>query len=149
LNPTRKTILRTRPVFSTQITALLLGAALFSGCQSSAPGPGSLTVKASQRALPVMERIAIAASRCWFKTGDKRFRPYRMAPELNSFSGRPRILLVPRNRPQDRPLAVIEGQGDPATIQAYGPLLSAPVGNRIATDIKSWTGGSTACGAST
>lgn len=94
-----------------------------------------------------MERIARAASRCWFKSGDKRFRAYRLAPELNSFSGRPRILLVPASRPEDRPLAVIEATGDPATIEAYGPLMSASVGNRMAADIRNWAGGSTACGA--
>ncbi|MCR9134986.1 MAG: hypothetical protein NXI27_03275 [Alphaproteobacteria bacterium] len=122
---------------------------ILSGCQSSTPGPGDQSAVSSDRALTTMERIARAASRCWFKSGDKRFRPYRLAPELNSFSGRPRILLVPASRPEDRPLAVIEAQGDPATVQAYGPLMSAPVGNRMATDIKSWAGGSTSCGAKT
>ncbi len=122
---------------------------LLAGCQSSAPGPGSQTASAPDRALTAMERIARAASKCWFKSGDRRFRAYRLAPELNSFSGRPRILLVPANRPQDRPLAVIEAEGDPAVIQAYGPLMSAPVGNRIAADIKNWAGGSTACGTTT
>lgn len=134
----------TGPVCAVALAGLLLG-----GCQSSAPGPGNQTAKASDRALTAMERITRAASRCWFKSGDKRFRAYRLAPELNSFSGRPRVLLVPANRPEDRPLAVIEAEGDPATIQAYGPLMSDPVGNRMATDIKSWAGGSTACGATT
>ncbi len=115
------------------------------GCQSAAPGPGSLQVSASERALPVMERISVSASRCWFKSGDDRFRAYRMAPELSSYTGRPRLLLVPAARPQDRPLAVIEAEGDPATVRAYGPLLSAPVGNRIAADVRSWTAGGTGC----
>lgn len=123
------------------LAGLLLGA-----CQSPTPGPGNQTAKSSDRALTTMERIARAASRCWFKSGDKRFRAYRLAPELNSFSGRPRVLLVPANRPEDRPLAVIEATGDPATIEAYGPLMSAPVGNRMATDINNWAGGSTNCG---
>lgn len=134
----------TKPALALALVSLVL-----SGCQSPSPGPGNQTAKASDRALTAMERIALAASRCWFKSGDKRFRAYRLAPELNSFSGRPRILLVPAARPQDRPLAVIEATGDPATIEAYGPLMSAPVGNRMATDVKSWAGGSTACGAKT
>lgn len=115
------------------------------GCQSSSPGPGSIQVQASDRALPVMERVALAANRCWFKSGDGSFRAYRLAPELTSFTGRPRILLVPANKPEDRPLAVIEAKGDPATVQAYGPLLTAPLGNRIATDVRNWSGGSTSC----
>lgn len=134
---------------SSVLGAAALAGLILSGCQSSTPGPGNQTAVSSDRALTTMERIARAASRCWFKSGDKRFRPYRLAPELNSFSGRPRILLVPASRPEDRPLAVIEAQGDPATVQAYGPLMSAPVGNRMATDIKSWASGSTACGAKT
>lgn len=124
-----------------------LAGLLLSACQSPTPGPGNQTANSSDRALTTMERIARAASRCWFKSGDKRFRAYRLAPELNSFSGRPRILLVPASRPEDRPLAVIEAEGDPATIEAYGPLMSAPVGNRMAADIKNWASGSTACGA--
>ena len=45
--------------------------------------------------LKIMEEVAIAAHRCWFASGDPAFRAYRMANELNSFSGRPRFLLVP------------------------------------------------------
>ena len=122
-----------------------MAALALTGCQSSAPGPGSIRVQASDRALPVMERMALAASRCWFKSGGSAFRAYRLAPELSSYTGRPRILLVPAGRPEDRPLAVIEAQGDPATVQAYGPLLSAPLGNRIAADVRNWTAGSTNC----
>jgi len=117
------------------------------GCRSAGPGPVQL--ESSERAVTVMERVTLAASRCWFQSGDRRFEPYRLAPELTSFSGRPRLLVVPADRPQDRPLAVIEAQGAPATLQAYGPLLSMPLGSRIATDVKRWAGGSTACAAST
>lgn len=123
--------------------APLLAAGFLSACQTS--GPGSLTVTSSDAALPAMERIALAARNCWFKSGDRSFSAYRLAPELSSYSGRPRILVVPRNSPEDRPLAVVEGQGDPATISAYGPLLSEPAGNRMAADIRRWTGGSSAC----
>ena len=94
-----------------------------------------------------MERIALSARNCWFRSGDEAFRPYRLAPELNSFSGRPRILIVSARDPNGRPLAVIEGHGDPATIDAYGPLLQQSVGNRIKVDVERWTGGSTACAA--
>lgn len=113
-------------------------------CQSTS-GPGGLEITTSQRALPVMERITLSASDCWFKKGDGRFDAYRIAPELSSHIGRPRLLLVPAARPQDRPLAVIEAEGEPATVRAYGPLLSTPLGNRIATDIRNWTAGGTGC----
>ena len=128
---------------SRSAAAMPVLAGLLAACQTS--GPGDLTVKSSDPALPAMERIAVAASTCWFKSGDRGFRGYRLAPELNSFSGRPRILIVPANRPQDRPLAVVEGQGSPATISAYGPLMSDPVGNRIAADVRRWSGGNKSC----
>ncbi len=140
LRPDRTTWSRPAIAAASGLVALMLA-----GCQSSTPGPGSIRVQASDRALPVMERVALSASRCWFKSGGNEFRAYRLAPELSSYTGRPRILLVPAGRPEDRPLAVIEAQGDPATVQAYGPLLAAPLGNRIAADVRSWTAGSTNC----
>ncbi len=94
-----------------------------------------------------MERIALSARKCWFRSGDAAFRPYRLAPELNSFTGRPRILIVSARDPNGRPLAVIEGHGDPATIDGYGPLLQQSVGDRIKGDVERWTGGSSDCAA--
>ncbi len=125
--------------------AVLFLAGALAACQSAQPGPGSLTIKSDKRALTAMEEISLAAGKCWFKSGNADFKAYRMAPELNSYSGKPRLLIVPRNRPQDRPLAVIEAQGDPATIHAYGPLMSASTGNRMAADIKGWAKGSSTC----
>ncbi|MEM6464061.1 MAG: hypothetical protein AAF724_19305 [Pseudomonadota bacterium] len=122
---------------------LSIAAIFVTGCQTA--GPGGFTLSSTQAALPAMEPIALAASECWFKSGDRNFTAYRIAPELDSYSGRPRILIVPRARPEDRPLAVVEAEGDPATISAYGPLLAGPVGNRMAADIRRWNSGSSAC----
>ena len=116
-------------------------ATLAAGCQSaSPPAPAQSTV-----ALPTMERVALGANACWFKSGDAAFKPYRLAPELNSFSGRPRILLVKRNSPESRPLAVVQAEGHPARLQAFGPLFNEPVGTRMATDVKRWAAGGTGC----
>lgn len=92
-----------------------------------------------------MERVALGANGCWFKSGDPAFKAYRLAPELNSFSGRPRILIVPRNSPEARPLAVVQAEGHPARLQAFGPLLSEPVGARITTDVRRWAAGDEGC----
>lgn len=116
-------------------------AVLLAGCQSSKPAaPAQNTA-----ALPTMERVALGANACWFKSGDDAFKPYRLAPELNSFSGRPRILLVKRNSPESRPLAVVQAEGHPARLQAFGPLFSESVGSRMTTDIKHWAAGGTGC----
>lgn len=111
------------------------------GCQSNRPA----SAPASTAALPTMERVALGANGCWFKSGDPAFKPYRLAPELNSFSGRPRILIVPRKSPEARPLAVVQAEGHPARLQAFGPLLSEPVGTRITTDVRRWAAGDEGC----
>ncbi|GHC60663.1 hypothetical protein GCM10010136_00830 [Limoniibacter endophyticus] len=93
-----------------------------------------------------MERIAIAAQKCWFASRDAAFKPYRMANELNSYSGRPRILLVPARNPESRPLLVVHAEGTPARLEAFGPLMESPQGSRIAADIRNWAHGNNACG---
>ena len=98
-------------------------------------------------ALPTMERIALGARECWFRSGDPAFKSYRMAPELNSFSGKPRILLVPAKNPNGLPLAVIEASGEPARLNAFGPLMAEPLGTRIADDARRWATGHTGCSA--
>lgn len=123
--------------------AALCGAALLAaGCQSkraSAPAaPG-------RAALPTMERVALGANACWFKSGDAAFRAYKLAPELNSFSGRPRILVVPAHSPEGRPLLVVEAEGNPARVSAYGPLMNDASARRIAADVNRWASGARGC----
>jgi len=114
---------------------------IVAGCQTEAPpAPAGNTA-----ALATMERVALGANACWFKSGDAAFKPYRLAPELNSFSGRPRILIVKRNSPESRPLAVVQAEGHPARLQAFGPLFNETVGARMTTDIKRWAAGGTGC----
>ena len=112
-----------------------------SACKPERPAP----VATNRGALPTMERVALAANACWFKSGDATFKPYRLAPELNSFSGRPRILVVPRNSPESRPMLVVQAEGTPARLDAFGPLLSGPDGERIKRDVMRWAGGDSAC----
>ncbi|MCD2182068.1 hypothetical protein [Rhizobium sp. GN54] len=109
-------------------------------CQSAPSTPA-----ASTAALPTMERIALGANSCWFKSNDAAFKAYRLAPELNSFSGKPRILIVPRRSPESRPLLVVQAEGHPAKLSAFGPLMDEPVSGRVATDVKRWAAGGTGC----
>ncbi|QRM56943.1 hypothetical protein [Sinorhizobium sp. BG8] len=120
--------------------ALAATALLVAACQSAPPAP-----KASTAALPTMERVALGANACWFKSGDPAFKPYRLAPELNSFTGRPRILLVHRHSPESRPLLVVQAEGNPAKMAAFGPLMNEPLATRIATDVKRWVSGASGC----
>ncbi|WLP52714.1 hypothetical protein [Agrobacterium fabrum] len=122
-------------------TGLILAAAALAACQPK-PQP---VASVSRAALPTMERIALGANACWFKSGDAVFKAYRLAPELNSFSGRPRILLVPRNSPESRPMLVIQAEGNPAKLDAFGPVMSEAISGRIATDVKRWANGGKGC----
>lgn len=129
-----------RPLLSARLLLPLAVAAALAACQTKTPAP-----KANDGALPTMERVALGANACWFKSGDPAFKAYRLAPELNSFSGRPRILIVHRNSPESRPLLVVQAEGSPARLDAFGPMMSEPVGARIATDVKRWAAGGKGC----
>lgn len=114
-------------------------AACQSGSGQASDGSGK---SASLRA---MEQVAIAAHKCWFAGKDPAFRAYRMANELNSFSGQPRFLLVPADDYGGRPLLVVQARGNSSRIEVFGPLLAEPLGARIGADVNRWTAGDTTC----
>jgi len=122
-------------VLSVAVAGLILSA-----CQSGREAPAQ-----NRAALSTMERVALAANTCWFKSQDAAFKPYRLAPELNSFSGRPRILAVPRNSPESRPVLVVQAEGNPARLDAFGPLMNGAEGERIRRDVLRWAGGANGC----
>lgn len=123
------------------VTALTLAA-----CQSGNTGPGTLALSTDKKALAAMEVVFKSAQACWFASKDSAFKPYRIANELNSFTGRPRFLLVPARNPSGRPLLVVQASGKPARIEAFGPMMAQSVGNRITADIRRWTSGNVSCG---
>lgn len=120
---------------------LLASLGALSGCAGKPEAPKT----AGDTGLDRMERLALTANRCWFKSGDPAFRGYTLAPELSSYSGRPRFLLVPKGKPEARPLLVVEGATGSGKVEVYGPLTSAPVGARAEGDIRRWSGGSKSC----
>jgi hypothetical protein len=123
--------------------AVVLSAAALSSCQSQKAAQSPATVRSA--ALPVMERITTGANACWFRTKDPAFAAYRMAPELNSFSGKPRLLLVAKHSPESRPLLVIMAEGDPARLQAFGPIMQGPMHDKITAGVNHWARGNTGC----
>lgn len=126
---------------STICLVTILAATALTACQSDRQQPQPQ----NRAALPTMERVALAANSCWFKSGDAAFKDYRLAPELNSFSGRPRILAVPRHSPESRPLLVVQAEGNPARLDAFGPLADGPQGTRIKQDVVRWANGGKNC----
>lgn len=128
------------------VATLALAMVAVSGCQTEKPrGPGSLSHSSENTALSTMERVAVAANSCWFKSKDPAFRGYAMAPELNSFSGRPRFLVVPATNPAARPLLVVQAEGNPARVEAFGPMMHQAGGSRIAADVRRWSDGAKDC----
>ncbi len=121
---------------------LMTALSVLSACSPRAEKP---VVEAGRAALPTMERVARGASQCWFKSGDKEFAPYRMALELDSYSGKPRILLVHKHSPEARPLLVVQAEGNPARMQAFGPMMAESHGPRINTDVTRWANGGAGC----
>ncbi|MCM2293755.1 hypothetical protein NAC44_15610 [Allorhizobium sp. BGMRC 0089] len=96
-------------------------------------------------AYEVMNHVMVSAHSCWFKSGDPAFKPYRMDAELNSFSGKPRILLVRKGSKDIRPVLVVMAEGSPAKVQVFGPMMGETIGERIGHDVTRWSGGNTSC----
>lgn len=116
-------------------------AGLLAGCKPEAPKPSA----PSQSALDIMEKVAVGANRCWFKSGDPAFKAYSLAPELTSFSGRPRILIVRKNSADIRPLLVVQAEGKPARLDAFGPMMNEAIAPRIRQDVVRWANGAKDC----
>jgi hypothetical protein len=99
--------------------------------------------QASDQAYNTIKSLGAAMDRCWFAAGDPSFAGYIYSPEPNASTG-PRILIVPKNAPQERPALVIEvAAGN--NLKAFGAMTTSPLAPRIAADLKRWLGGNTAC----
>jgi hypothetical protein len=122
-------------------TSAAIVTVLAASCHPQTPGASS----AEHGALPTMERVMKGANACWFKAGDPAFASYQLAPELNSYTGRPRILVVERRNPSGRPLLVVQAEGSPAKMDAFGPMMDGAQAARITRDVTRWGSGSSGC----
>ncbi|WP_274629221.1 hypothetical protein [Arvimicrobium flavum] len=128
-------------------SALLLACAVaLAACQSK-PSNTSSGGSGKSAALRTMEQVAIAAHKCWFESKDKAFQAYRFANELNSMSSQPRFLLVPAKNFGGLPALVVQARGNSSQVEAFGPLLSEPLGARISADLERWRTGNPSCSA--
>jgi hypothetical protein len=114
-------------------------------CQSGTEANGGISVPGDNSALSTMERIAVAAQKCWFGPQKAGFEGLAMSPELTSFSGRPRILAVPSGNVGGLPKLVVEASGNPARLSAYGPLMDGQHAAAIEADTRRWAAGDTTC----
>ncbi|EDQ33457.2 hypothetical protein HPDFL43_09482 [Hoeflea phototrophica DFL-43] len=112
-------------------------AMLLSGCAAPVAPSGA---SAHAQAVATLQRVNSRAHACWLKDSD--FKDYGLVPELDTTST-PRLLVIPRGKPQSLPQAVIIASADGA--QFYGPLASSPLANRINDDISRWAAGAAGC----
>ncbi len=124
------------------VTALLLTLPL-AGCldtQTYEHGPGPKYGLASL--------MSDQIRKCWFGAGASGFSDYAAESDVNPVFNRARILLVPKNDLEAKPLLIVEAvdkNRTQATVSAYGPLMQGAQGVRISADLKRWTSGSQAC----
>ena len=113
--------------------SVLVASAMLAGCTASKPAVTELPT--GRRALDLaLERTGTCLVR-----RDPTFRRYRIADERDSYSGRPRFLLVERNDTGGLPQLVVEGAGRQLTV--YGPLADAALTGRI----RRWGSGDRSC----
>jgi hypothetical protein len=96
-----------------------------------------------QTSVALLQRVNAKAFECWRQ--DKAFKAYGIIPELDT-TGTPRILIIPKGKPQALPKLVIVANGKRVT--TFGPLATSPLSGRINSDLNRWAAGDTACNAS-
>jgi hypothetical protein len=117
---------------------VLMSGLTVSAC-SPASGPATGT-SSNSIAVSTLQRVNSQAHACWLK--DKAFADYGIVPELDTTST-PRLLIIPRGKPQSLPQAVIVASAGNA--QFYGPLSASPLAGRMSGDISRWASGGTGC----
>src|SRR5262245_4716082 len=132
---------RLRPMTIPAAAMLAVSLAFLAGCQATkeAEEPAGPT----QASYALNQRIGDAIGKCWFdEAGVPTFGKYAYTPEPGNSP--PRVLLVPKDTPTERPVLVIESLGA-AQVNLYGPLLDSPAGTRIRADVDRWTKGGDGC----
>lgn len=92
-------------------------------------------------------RIAENVAACWFGGARPAFANYSYAPELTSYSNRPRVLIVEKSDPGGLPRLVIEASAaERATsVKLFGPLMASAEAPAISRDVARWAGGAAGC----
>jgi len=121
----------------------LLPILALAACQTEKAAP--VAKRDNAAAIAALQTINTNAQKCWSKSKD--FKNYRIIPELDTRVGKPRILVVSANAAQGLPQYVIEADGTPARLSAYGPLGSEPLGERMNGDVSRWEKGDKECSA--
>ncbi len=129
------------------LTSILTSGLLLSACTQSKAPVQAVSKPVQEKPQTMMVRVAKQVQACWFKKKDPALKGYKMASEVNSYSGKPRILIVPRNNPTGLPklVAQAERKGGRNSFSSFGPLLNTKHGPRLAASLDAWARGSKTC----
>jgi hypothetical protein len=119
-----------------------LAAAGLAACQSGGGSAPAADVPASNEAHNLARTVGNAMKQCWFGPGETAFAGYIYSPEPNAVT--PRVLIVPKSQPAERPVLVVEATGA-TTLSSYGPMMGGPNAGRIRADLDRWSKGNTSC----
>ena len=125
-----------------KIATLLAVLTTLTACQTRAPSVRLIKPNNHALAVSALQRVNSQAYVCWPK--DKDFRAYGIIPELDT-TGTPRILIIPKGKPQSLPKLVITAAGKGVT--SFGPLAQSDLAPRINADLNRWAAGGTSCSA--
>ena len=92
-------------------------------------------------------RVATSLNACQFKAGQGLGSRYQVSAEPDSYSGRPRLLIVERRNPDGLPKLVVEAQrrGGSNSVSTYGPLLQTKSGPALKRAVDAYVAGRTSC----
>jgi hypothetical protein len=124
---------------------ILAGVSIVAACQSAPQDYAEF--HAPQSPVNVASRIAENVGACWFGGARPAFADYSYAPELNSYSNRPRVLIVPKAEPHGLPKLVIEASAAKrgSSIKLFGPLMASSEAPAISRDVERWASGASGC----
>jgi hypothetical protein len=125
-----------------KLTLALAALLALTACQSKPNRPSIPAPSGQAGQVATLQRVNASAYECW--RGDKAFAKYGIVPELDT-TGTPRILVIPKGKPQALPQLVITATG--RSTQTYGPLATSPLAPRINSDVARWAAGGTGCAA--
>jgi hypothetical protein len=109
-------------------------------CQSKPNRPAVPAPSGLAGQVATLQRVNASAYECWAK--DKAFKAYGIIPELDT-TGTPRILIIPKGKPQSLPKLVITATGK--SVQTFGPLAQSNLAPRINSDVARWAAGNSGC----
>ena len=131
----------------TVLPVLCMLTTFLAACQTGSASKDYAEYASARDPATTAAQIAENVRACWFSGARPAFADYSYAPELNSFSNRPRVLIVPKSDPGGLPKLVIEASATDrgASVKLFGPMMASSEAPAISRDVQRWAGGAAGC----